>query len=76
MFPKSIKFNNYSIITPLHKSSNLDNKLLKNYRPISKLPFLYKIFEKVISKQLIKYLSKKELYPFKVHIDKSIVNKL
>ena len=35
IFPKSLK---YAIITPLLKNSNLDNKLLKNYRPISKLP--------------------------------------
>ena len=34
-----------------------------NYRPISKLPFLSKIFERVISKQIIKYLSENELYP-------------
>ena len=54
IFPKSLK---YAIITPLLKNSNLDNKLLKNYRPISKLPFLSKIFERVISKQIIKYLS-------------------
>ena len=54
IFPTSLK---YAIITPLLKNSNLDNKLLKNYRPISKLPFLSKIFERVISKQIIKYLS-------------------
>ena len=34
-----------------------------NYRPISKLPFLSKIFERVISKQIIKCLSENELYP-------------
>ena len=34
-----------------------------DYRPISKLPFLSKIFERVISKQIIKYLSENELYP-------------
>ena len=37
--------------------------LLKNYRPISKLSFLSKIFERVISKQFIKYFSENELYP-------------
>ena len=58
--PTSLK---YAIITPLLKNSNLDNKLLKNYCPISKLPFLLKIFERVISKQIIKYLSENELYP-------------
>ena len=60
MFPTSLK---YAIITPLLKNSNLDDKLLKNYRPISKLPFLSKIFERVISKQIIKYVSENELYP-------------
>ena len=34
-----------------------------NYHPISKLPFLSKIFERVISKQIIKCLSENELYP-------------
>ena len=34
-----------------------------DYRPISKLPFLSKIFERVISKQIIKCLSENELYP-------------
>ena len=47
----------------LLKNSNLDNTLLKNYRPISKLLFLSKIFERVISKQIIKNLSENELYP-------------
>ena len=60
IFPTSLK---YAIITPLLKNSNLDNKLLKNYRPISKLPFLSKISERVISKQIIEYLSENELYP-------------
>ena len=60
IFPTSLK---YAIITPLLKNSNLDDKLLKNYRPISKLPFLSKIFERVISKQIIEYLSENELYP-------------
>ena len=58
IFPTSLK---YAIINPLLKNSNLDNKLLKNYRPISKIPFLSKIFERVISKQIIKYLSENEI---------------
>ena len=49
IFPTSLK---YAIITPLLKNSNLDDKLLKNYRPISKLPFLSKIFESLINKSL------------------------
>ena len=53
IFQKSLK---YAIITPLLKNSNQDYKLLKNYSPISKLPFKSKVFERVISKQLIKYL--------------------
>ena len=60
IFPTSLK---YAIITPLLKNSNLDNKLPKNYRPISRLPFLSKIFERINSKQIITYLSENELYP-------------
>ena len=41
-----------AIVKPLLKMPSLDKNLLKNYCPISKLPFLSKIFEKVVLHKL------------------------
>jgi len=35
---------------------------LENYRPVSNLAFLAKVFEKVVSSQLLKYLSSNNLF--------------
>ena len=45
--PKSFK---QASISPLLKKPSLDRNVLKNYRPVSNLPFLSKILEKVVSK--------------------------
>ncbi len=45
-------------IKPLIKKPQLDPKYLVNYRPISNLPFLSKILEKVASSQLYSFLEK------------------
>ena len=50
-----------SLITPLLKKPKLDKTKLSNYRPISQIPLLAKILEKVVYKQLIKYLTKYNL---------------
>ena len=42
-----------SLITPLLKKPKLDKTELSNYRPISQLPLLSKILEKIVYKQLI-----------------------
>ena len=39
-------------ITPILKKSDLDANILQNYRPISNLPFVSKILEKVVGKRL------------------------
>ena len=39
-------------VTPILKKPSLDPESLKNYRPISNLPFLAKTLEKVVSSQL------------------------
>ena len=53
-FPESLKIAN---IVPIHKKgSNLDHK---NYRPISLLPPISKIFEKVVFKQIATYFENK-----------------
>ncbi len=52
-FPNSLK----TVVKPLLKKSNLDNTMLSNYRPISNLPFIGKIIEKVVFNQLNNYLN-------------------
>ena len=47
--PKSFK---QASILALLKKPSLDRNVLKNYRPVSNLPFLSKILEKVVSKTL------------------------
>ncbi len=48
-----------AVIKPLKiKKTQLDHKDLDNYRPISNLPFLSKILEKVASSQLYSFLEK------------------
>ncbi len=51
-FPNSLKT---AVVKPLLKKRNLDNFILSNYRPISNLPFIGKIIEKVVFNQLINY---------------------
>ncbi len=53
-FPNSLKT---AVVNPLLKKCNLDNTMLSNYRPISNLPFIGKIIEKVVFNQLNKYLN-------------------
>lgn len=50
-FPTALK---HAIIVPIHK--NGDKGVVGNYRPISILTSLSKIFEKVINKRIIEYL--------------------
>ena len=56
----------YAIIKPILKKPELDIEFLSNYRPISQLPFISKILERIVSKQLFNYL---------VHIGNCIVLK-
>ncbi|KAI3381283.1 hypothetical protein SNEBB_002555, partial [Seison nebaliae] len=51
IFPDCLKT---AKITPIHKTGS--EKTISNYRPISVLPWLSKIFEKCIAKQLMNYL--------------------
>ncbi|GFR87065.1 reverse transcriptase [Elysia marginata] len=50
-----------SLIKPLLKKDDLDRNVYKNYRPVSNLPFLSKILEKVVLKQLMEHLAKNDL---------------
>ena len=50
-----------AIVKPLLKKQGLDVNDLKNFRPVSNLPFLSKILEKVVLAQLESHLSKNTL---------------
>ena len=53
IFPDSLKF---ADITPVHKKDETTNK--ENYRPVSVLPLISKIFEWIIHDELSEYLQK------------------
>ena len=46
-----------AIITPILKKASLDKNTLGNYRPVSNLPFVGKLIEKVVSAQVFDYIS-------------------
>ncbi len=50
------------VIEPLIKKPKLDPCELANYRPISNLPFMSKMLEKVVSAQLCFFLLKNDIY--------------
>ena len=50
-----------AVVTPMLKKPGLDPNNLKNFRPVSNLPFISKILEKVVLTQLQKYLSENDL---------------
>ena len=56
--PSSFK---HALVKPLLKKCNLDNEVLKNYRPVSNLSFISKILEKIVSIQINKHLSTNKL---------------
>ena len=51
-----------AIISPLIKKQNLDQNILKNYRPVSNLSFISKIIEKAVCSQMNEYLSSFSLF--------------
>ena len=57
--PQSFKV---AVIKPLLKKPTLDPEVLANYRPISNLPFLSKILEKVVASQLCDFLQNNKLF--------------
>jgi len=59
IFPDQFKI---AIITPIYKGKNTDQHSFVNYRPISLLPTLSKIIEKIVHKQLDNYMTKNELF--------------
>lgn len=51
-----------AIVRPLLKKSTLDHQVLSNYRPVSNLPFLSKVLERIVAKQLKHYLVHNNLF--------------
>jgi hypothetical protein len=51
-----------SRIRPLLKKANLDANELKNYRPVSNLPFISKILEKVVDVRIENHLKNNDLH--------------
>ena len=52
-----------AIVVPVLKKKNLEPNDSKNYRPISNLPFVSKLLERVIASQLTFYLNTNHLLP-------------
>ena len=49
-------------VKPLLKKPSLDKELLKNYRPVSNLPYISKVIEKVVAKRLDDHINENSLY--------------
>ncbi len=50
-----------AVIKPLLKKTTLDPEVLNNFRPISNLPFISKVLERIVASQLIDHLSHNSL---------------
>ena len=53
-FPVAFKS---AVVKPLFKKQTLDSDILKNFRPVSNLPYLYKLIEKVIAIRLVEHMT-------------------
>jgi hypothetical protein len=56
--PSSLK---KAVVRPLLNKANLDKEVLKNYRPVSNLPYISKILEKVVDQRLNEHLCTSDL---------------
>ena len=45
-----------AVVKPLIKKPSLDHEVLKNFRPVSNLPFLSKILERIVAKRLTSHI--------------------
>ena len=59
IFPTSFK---HAISSPILKKSLLDPNIIANYHPISQLPFLSKILERIVAIQFNRYIAENKLY--------------
>ena len=51
----------HAVVQPLLKKPGLDSTVLANFRPISNLPFLSKILEKIVYSQLMDFLNEQNI---------------
>jgi len=58
-------------IIPIFKTDKKDK--LNNYRPISILPALSKLLEKIAATQMFKYLNKFEIFNINMDLDQNII---
>ena len=58
IFPSKLKS---AIVLPLLKKQNLDSESFKNYRPVSNLPYLSKVIEKVMACRLLEHMKENHL---------------
>ena len=59
VFPSAFK---HAAVHPLLKKPKLDPSDFNNFRPVSKLPFLSEVLEKVVSSQLLSFMAKHNLF--------------
>ena len=59
IFPECFKV---AHVRPLLKKPSLDHEVLKNYRPVSNLPFISKVLERVVAAQLQHYMDANGLH--------------
>ena len=50
-----------ALVKPLIKKPSLDKENLKNYRPVSNLPYIGKLIEKAAIKQINEHLAEKKI---------------
>ena len=59
VFPSSFKT---AVVRPGLKKTNLDSDVLNNYRPISNLPYVSTLIEKVVHKQIVDHIESQGLF--------------
>ena len=52
VFPSALK---RAVVSPILKKAGCDRNCLQNYRPVSNLPFVSKVVEKIAAKRLIEH---------------------
>ena len=50
-----------AIVMPLLKKLGSDVEVLKNYRPVSNLPFISKVIEKVVASRILDHMKESNL---------------
>ena len=58
-FPSSLK---QAYVTPLIKKASLDKEEMKNYRPVSNIPIISKLIEKIVSSRILQHLAFNNLH--------------